>query len=259
MINWTQQKYLRSVCHNNCEHESWIWGRMSMDIISRRICYSSRSAIFVKEGFLRAGRGKKEVFGVEKSDFLESLWWTESRIAKKSSPQKISGRGTVLEFSEQNDGWGGRCAPREWGGDRRNAGVAWVCVWERVSVCASVKKSVCLGLRVWKDGERKRERAMLGIFLKSLPLSSPQFQHGRWRHWKNLVFLVCTVVPLPSRWFSSSVSSCPLTLSFSLSCSVKLFSVVPSSPEAVSSLLAQFLKLLSPPTFSLGFSSVLVL
>lgn len=144
MINWTQQKYLRSVCHNNCEHESWIWGRMSVDIISRRICYSTRTAISDKRGFLKGWKGKKEVFGVGKSDFLESLWWTESRIAKKSSPQKISGRGTVLEFSEQNDGWGGHCAPREWGGDRGNAGVAWARVWERVSVCASVKDRVCV-------------------------------------------------------------------------------------------------------------------
>lgn len=50
-----------------------------------------------------------------------------------------------------------------------------------------------------------------------------------------------------------------LSLPFALFCSVKLFSVVPSLPEAVSSLLAQFLKPLSPPTSRLGFSSVLVL
>lgn len=222
MINWTQQKYLRSVCHNNCEHESWIWGRMSVDIISRRICYSSRSAISVKEGFLRAGRGKKEVFGVRKSDFLESLWWTVSGIAKKSSPQKISGRGTVLEFSEQNDGWGGHCAPRERGGDRGNAGVVCVgaCLGKRVHLRLCKRESVCLGLRVWKDGERKRERAMLGIFLKSLLLSSPQFQHGRWRHWKKSRFPCVHSGPLAFALvfiFPFILSPHPLLFSFLLS------------------------------------------
>lgn len=46
---------------------------------------------------------------------------------------------------------------------------------------------------------------------------------------------------------------CALVPSFSLSCSMELFAVVPSSPGAASSLLAQILKLLSSPTFSLGF------
>lgn len=40
---------------------------------------------------------------------------------------------------------------------------------------------------------------------------------------------------------------------------MELFSGAPSFAEAVSSLLAQFLKLLAPPTLSLGLSSVLLL
>lgn len=256
MINWTQQKYLRSVCLNSCEYKSWIWGGMKVDIISRRICCSSRSLFSLEDDFLSNGvkKKKRDILGT-KVDFLESLRWNVTRRAKKSS-QKINGRGTVLDFSKHNDGWGGHCAPREQKGGRGNDGAACVCVWESMSPCASVNESLCVTLK--RQGEIGKERCWVSCL--NLCCCPRHSLNVGGEGTEKISFSIC------AQWSPCLLTSSylpfhpvPSPLSFSLSCLTKLFGTVPSCPEAVSSLLAKFLKMLSASPSVLLFSSVLVL
>lgn len=99
-----------------------------------------------------------------------------------------------------------------------------------MSMCSSINACVCL----------RRQKQMLGIVLKSLlfvltmasmwEAKALKKSHLPHVHGGHLAFSPALVFPFISA----------LTLSFSLSCSVEVFGAVPSFPEAVSSLLAQF-------------------
>lgn len=62
---------------------------------------------------------------------------------------------------------------------------------------------------VWED----RNRCWV-LCLNHCCLSSPWLQRGRRRHWKNLIYLTCTVVTLPSHQLSSFLSSLPSPFPF---------------------------------------------
>lgn len=109
---------------------------------------------------------------VEKSGFLASLWWTVTRIAKKSSQKNQWRRHSAgVEHAE----WWMRGTLCSQGGGGGNDGAAGTCVWGSVAGCASLRGSF---------GKGQREREMLGIFLQSLLLSLPQPERGRGRHQK---------------------------------------------------------------------------
>lgn len=146
-----------------------------------------------------------------------------------------------------SDGWEGHCAaPREPGGGGGNDGAAGTCVWGSVSACASLR---ALG----------REREMLGIFLKSRLLSLPQPRRGRGRHGE-ISFPMCAQCPLCLLTSSHlPFHPVPSPLPFLPPAEWSYLVLYPPLQKLFHPCLHSFLKLLSPPTLSLGFSSVLLL